>query len=239
MSRADVVLHRGAGMLETPELLIRQVLLEGLVELAGDVPRLDELFTRVDTLLQGSQADMVRDFKAVIRRMARLSDDGGIAVGVGYPMDDARYPFVSLVIDSAAESPGGASMGDVLGCAYDLQSTPTAADSNSTVSTRYTVIGTDYTTNIQVGCWALAAEESTLLLTAVRHLLFRHKGRMTLAGVRDVTISESGFQPDPNQYPRTGYVPVIRCSLEWTLRQSRRTRRVPTRAGITTLTFSN
>lgn len=239
MSREDVVQHRGVGMLEAPELLIRQVLLEGLVELAGDEQRLEELFARSDDMLQGSQEEWVDDFKRVLRRMAVLHTEGGVAVGVGYPMDDAHYPYVSIVIDSAAESPGGASMGDVLGRAYDVQSTPTAEDTNSTVSTRYTTIGTDWTTNLQIGCWALAAEESTLLLTVVRHLLFRHKGRMTTAGVRDITLSESGFQPEPNQYPRTGYVPIIRCSLDWTFRQTRRTRRVPTRVRVVTVSFSN
>lgn len=226
-------------MLEAPELLLRQVLLEGLVELAGDLPRLDELFARVDDLRQGSQDEWVQDFKDEFRRMAKLHADGGISVGVGYPMDDAHYPYVSIVTDSAAESPGGASMGDVLGRAYDVTSTPTADDFNSTVSTRYTTIGADYTTSLQVGCWALAAEQSILLQTVVRHLVFRHKGRLASAGVRDVTLSESGFQPDPSVYPRTGYVPVIRCSMEWTLRQTRRTRRVPTRARVSAIVFSN
>ena len=240
MSAADdVVIHRGAGMLETPELLVRQVLLEGLVELAGDEARLDELFGRVDDLRQGSQDEWVDDFKVALRRMAQLHGDGGVSVGVGYPMDDAHYPYVSIVTDSAGESPGGASMGDVLGRTYSVIGTPTADDADSTVSTRHTVIGVDYTTSVQVGCWALAPEESTLLLTVVRHLLFRHKGRLTTAGVRDITLSESGFQPDPTLYPRTGYVPVVRCTLEWTLRQTRRTRRVPTRVRVVSVSFSN
>lgn len=240
MSAADdVVVHRGSGMLETPELLLRQVLMEGLVELAGDEARLGELFARTDDLEQGTQDEWVADFKAALRRMARLHDEGGVAVSVGYPMDDAHYPYVSIVTDSAGESPGGASMGDVLGRAYSIVGTPTAADPNSTVSTRHTVIGVDYTTTVQVGCWALAPEESTLLLTVVRHLLFRHKGRLVASGVRDVTLSESGFQPDPSMYPRTGYVPVVRCTLEWTLRQTRRTRRVPTRVRVVTVSFTN
>ncbi len=235
----DVVVHRGSGMLETPELLLRQVLLEGMVELAGDDVRLDELFARVDDLRQGTQEDWADDFKAALRRMARLHDVGGVSVGVGYPMDDAHYPYVSIVTDSAGESPGGASMGDVLGRTYSVVGTPTADDADSTVSTRHTVLGVDYTTSIQIGCWALAPEESTLLLTVVRHLLFRHKGRLVASGVRDITLSESGFQPDPQMYPRTGYVPVIRCSLEWTLRQTRRTRRVPTRVRIASVSFTN
>lgn len=235
----DAVTPLGSGMLETPELLLRQVLLEGLVELAGDEPRLDELFARVDDLRQGTQDDWVDDFKAGVRRMAQLHAPGGIMVGVGYPMDDARYPYVSILTDSAGESAGGATLGDILGQTFVVQSTPTAADFNSTVSRKITTIGTDYSTSLQVGCWALAAEESTLLLTVVRHLLLRHKDRMKAAGVRDITMSESGFQPSPDMYPRTGYVPIVRVSLEWTLRQTIHHRRVPTRARLRVVSITN
>lgn len=238
MSRADVTIPQGSGMLEAPELLLRQVLLEGLVELAGDAARQDELFARVDALSQGSQDEWAEDFKAELRRMARIGGDGGIAVGVGYPMDDAHYPYVSIVTDSSAESAAGASMGDVLGRTHDVIGTP-SADPLTSVTTRYETIGVDYTTTVQVGCWALAAEQSILLLTVVRHLLFRHKGRLTVAGVRDVSLSESGFQPNPQDYPRTGYVPVVRCSMEWTYRQNRVTRPVPTRVTIARISFYN
>lgn len=236
---SDAVVHLGAGMLETPELLLRQVLIEGIVELAGDDERLDELFARFDTLLQGSQEEWVADLKAAFLRMAELHAEGGIRVGVGYPLNEAVYPYVSIVTESASEQPGGASMGDVLGRTYTQTGTPSATDPTSSQSTRHTVIGVDYVTNVQVGCWSLAPEESILLNSVVRHLLFRHKGRIVGAGARDVTMSESGFEPNPGMYPRTGWVPVIRCTLDWTLRQTRRTRPVPTRITATSTTFYN
>lgn len=235
----EIQKHVGAGMLETPELLLRQVLMEGLRELAGDRARQDELFLRVDSLRQGTQEEWAEDMRDLLARLVRFHEEGGLQVSVGYPMDDATYPYVSLVTEGASESPGGAVMGDVLGRTYRVIGTATADDWDSSSTERHKIVGVDYTTNLQVGCWALASEESMLVLALVRHLLFRHKGRLFEAGVRELTFSESGFQPSPDLYPRTGYVPVVRCTLEWTLRQTRRTRPVPTRVRMRTGTYSS
>ena len=232
-------IHAGAGMLEAPEMLIRQVLLEGLVELAGDEAQLDELFGRVDDMQQGSQDEMRADWKRVVRRMAQIGGEGGIEVGVGYPMDGARYPYISVTIDSSSENPGGASMGDLIARQFEQNGVPDPDDASTSYSIRHSVYGVDQSTSIQVGCWALAAEEASLLQSTVRHLLYRHKGRLTTVGVRELTYGESGFQPDPQMYPRTGYVPILRATLTWTLRHTRRTGPVPTRVTMLAPRFSN
>lgn len=239
MSLDDVNRHHGAGMLEAAEFLLRQVLVEGLVELAGDRVRLRELVARSDTLRQGSQVEWVDDHLALVDELVQIGAPGGLTIGVGYPPDDAHLPYVGIVKASASEQPGGASCGDVIGIAFDLQSTPTAADFNSTVSTRVTTIGVDVTTSLQVSTWATTPDASMLISAIVRHLVFRHKGRLEGAGVHEVTTSESGFEPSPQLYPRTGYVPVLNVSLEWTYRQARRTRRVPTRVRVISAAFGN
>lgn len=235
---SEPVKHAGAGMGETPELLVRQVLLEGFVELAGDAVRIDELFARVDDLLQGTAEEWRDDFRTMLRRMAQVGDDGGIRIGVGYPAEHIRLPYVSVVPESGSENAGGASMGDLIQRTYEQSGTPSATDPSASRTTRHSVYGVDWTTNVQVGSWALAPEEATVLHTVIRHLLFRHKGRLTTAGVRELSFSESGFQPDPTYYPRTLFVPTIRCGMDWTFRNTRRTKPVPTRVTMRSGTFS-
>ena len=103
---------------------------------------------------------------------------------------------------------------------------------------RHRIIGSEWTTTIQVGSWAAAPEESVLLHSVVKHLLFRHKGRVQTSGVRDVSLSESGFEPDPQLHPRTGYVPLVRCTLHWQWRQTRR-KPSPTFFTLQPATFTN
>lgn len=234
MSRTVVVQPRGAGILEEPELLLRQVLMEGLVELAGTPDQVEELFRRSDTLRQGSQDDWADDFRAGLHQLVR---DGGLRVHIGVPMTEAVLPSVSIVTASSSEDAGGATLGGVLGVAWRSLGVP-AADPNAFVTERHTTLGADWTTSLQVGCWATTPEESVLLKALVAYLLFRHKGRLTVAGVRDLSLSESGFTPDPQLYPRVGYVPAFSVSIEWTRRQTRVRRPVPTRYTITT-TFRN
>lgn len=224
-------IHSGSGFLNAPEMLIRQVLLEGLQELAGDQPRQRELFARPDDLEQGSQEEWVEDAMAFLLSLS-TPGAGGWNVGIGYPPDTMQLPYASIVIDNAAEQPGGATVGDILHT--DLERT---GQGSSLVLTRHVVKGVDYASNIQVGCWCTSPEGASILLSIVRHLLFRHKGRMTAAGIHDISTSESGFAPDPALYPRTGYVPVIKVSLDWTLRQTVRTSPVPLRARLRNTTI--
>lgn len=230
--------HRGAGTLESAELLVRQVLLEGLVELAGDDVRMSELFERADDLDQGSQTMWTADLKAAVRRMVTSAPvQGGVLIGVGYPNNAAVLPFVSIIAESAAEDAGGATMGDILHRFYETVGTPSATDPSASRSVRHLVTGVDYTTAVQVGTWTTAPEDSLALHAVVRHLLFRHKGRMVRGGVRELSFSENGFAPSSELYPYTGYVPVLRCTIEWTLRQTRRTSPVPTRVTMRSGTF--
>jgi len=224
----EPIKHRGSGQTITPELLVRQVLLEGLVELAGDRFRQDELFARVDDMLQGTQDAWAKEMRAALLRMAQPGRKGGISVAVGYPQDEALLPYVSIIGDAGSEEGNQASMGDVLGRHFDQDT-----------GTLYTVIGTEWSSTIQIGSWATVGEESTLLHQLVKHVAFRAKGSLIAAGVRDVSLSESGFAPGEVYYPRVMWVPMLRLTLEWTYRQTRRKRPVATSFQITTTNFGN
>lgn len=231
----------GAGLDLVPELLLRQVILEGLVELAADRVRIDELFERVDSLVHNSGSVYLRDMRAAVEAMVPGGPGPGIAVRVGYPGSDAHWPVVSIVPERADEDRGGASMGDVLHKGKEIIGTynedaPVLADFKVY---RYTVHGIDETVTLQVGSWTTVPEQSAALGAVVQHLIFRHKSRLVEAGVRDIDLSSSGFEPDPDQYPAVGYVPLLRCALSWTRRQTRRKGPVPVAWTLRPPTFSN
>jgi hypothetical protein len=239
MAHPRPIRHRGAAINIAPELLVRQVLTEGLVELAGSNFSLDELYEREDDLLQGSQDEWTDDLKEELRRILDPEEQGGVRVLIGYPPSTGRFPAVSLVLESANENEGESTMGDVLGQHYQQIGTPDPDDPSASRSVEFKTIGAEWLSNVQVGVWATAPETSLALHAAVKAILFKHKGRLLAAGVNEVSMSESGFQPDPQLYPRTGYVPVIRCSMRWTWRQTRRTDPVPTRVTVNPGTFGN
>lgn len=228
----------GVGMAFVPELLLRQVLMEGFVELGGDDDRQRELFERLDGLLQSSRELWERDYRAMLCELA-LAGDRWARFTIGYPTDTARYPTVSIVNESGAEDDALAVVGGVLSVGYRTVGTPTVADDQSARMERHQVEGVGWTSNIQVGVWSVAAEESVVLSAIVKHLLLRHRGRLLAAGVHSATLSETGFIPDPARWPRTGYVPVIRCTMGGTLRQTRRRSPTEYRVRLTTLQGNN
>lgn len=214
--------HVGSGMHLVPELAVRQVLLEGLVELAGDEFRQEELFGRHDNLPMGTQEDWLDEMRQALLRMTSVTAPDGIKVGVGYPHLEVRFPYVSIVIEEGHEDEGGAVTGDVLGGDSHLRGTFNADLPESFQVEDREVIGTEWSTTLQIGSWTEVPEESSLLHAMVKSVLFRDKGRLYTAGVREIMLSETGFAPDERMAQRTGYVPVVRCTMRWTWRQTRR-----------------
>jgi len=219
--------HLGAGMSVVPELLVREVLLAGLVEVAGDTTRINEIVGRFDIDPRGG--DRVRRWSEELRAAIRTLP-ARVRCAVGYPEDRAQAPYLSVVLEGGSEDSRGAVAGDVLGYHYYPRGDGRAEYQK--------VIGIDETSTVQVGAWATAPEESLLLLEVARNVLFRDKGRLYDAGVHEVAFSHGGDEPNPERFPWTGYVPVLRCTMTWTRRQTRRVGLVPTQASWTT-NFSN
>lgn len=220
--------HLGSGHTLVPELLVRQVLLEGLVELAGDRFRQDEIFGRVDDMLQGTQDDWNQEMRTALLQMVRPGALGGIRVAVGYPHAEARLPHVSIVTEAGSEEGGQATMGDVLHRTFDEDT-----------GTQHLVKGTEWSSVVQIGSWATSGEASTLLAQMVRNVVFEKKGSLIAAGVRELTLSETGFQPGDEHWPRVMWVPMLRVNMEWTFRQTMRRRPVPTSFQISRTTYTN
>ena len=231
---------RGAGHNLVVPLAVRQVLIEGLAELAGDEARISELFGRVDDLLQGSQDDYVRELREQLTARVRAGQGkAGIRVRVGYPPADAAVlPWLSIITDTGSENTAGAVAGDLEREGWEGTGTPDALAPNDYQLVEHSVLGLDWTTNLQVGCWATAGEEAEMLRAVALNILQVGSGRLHRAGAREVTYSESGFQPAEQYQPRTMYVPVIRATVSWTLRTTRR-QRVPHWWQLRTGSFGN
>lgn len=232
--------HIGVGMNPAPEFLVRQILLEGFVDARNDRLMLDEVFGRVDTMDQGSQNQWLIDLRKAFQRMADLGGSGGIDIGLGYPNDNARWPYVSIVMEAGREDTSQATFGDVLSVDYEVIGDISQTDSTTSKSYQHTVIGSEWATTLQVGSWTTVPEESLMLHAMVNALLFRHKRRLEEAGVREIDFSESGFQPEERYIQRgVGYVPVLRAALQWTRRQTLVEGPVPRYFTLNTPTYTN
>lgn len=231
--------HRGQGNSLADEFLIRQVLLEGFPELAGDDFRLEELFRRLDDLRHGTQDQWTADMVETLKGYAS-GDMGRIEVILGYPEEVLDAPVVAVLLESGAESQAGATAGDRLGDHFERRGTEVAGDPASSHGViRHRVIGTAWTRNVQVSTWAPAPELSLLVHAAVVNILFRDKAALLRGGVLDVSFSETGFEPDPARYPNVRFCPVLRCTMDGQLRQTRRQQPVPVRAKVKGATFEN
>ena len=221
----------GAGMMIVPELLVREVLMEAMTELAGDRFRQDELFARKDTGLRtGTSGVWLSEMRDIFSGMLN-EESRGVGVGVGYPTEDAHLPYLSVIASGGGEDDSTATMGNVLARQGEAMGDLTKATGRVR---EHVAIGIDWRTNIQIGSWTTAPELSTVLHAVVKHLMFRHKGRMLVAGVTDLVLSDSGFEPNAQLHPRTGWVPVVSVRLSHTMVQTRRTDPVPTKitAGV-------
>lgn len=227
----------GAPASFSPDMMLRQVLHEGLAYLASDPQRVADLYGRFDDLSSGSQADMLADFTAALKELVAWGSDTALRIHLGYPQDDAVLPCISIVHDAGSEQPGTATYNDLLAASHDLQGVDDIDDWSTQNCIQYRHQGVDYTSQLQLGSWATSPEESWLIHEAVRAVLLTDKGPMRKAGIMDVNVSESGFAPDNRMRPRVAWVPMLSLRLDWFMRQTSRIK-VPSRAKVT-LSFSN
>lgn len=236
--------HSGGGMFFMPELKLRQILLEGLVDLAGDNERMNILFSRVDDLLQGTQDSWVSELKDAFTAMV-LRREGRISVTIGYPMDHTFLPCFSIIEQSGSEKPSEATMADLW--AADTEQEGTLNEQNAAGNlveyprlVRTETLGTPWSTTLQVGSWATSGEASVVLHAVARSILDKDKGRLLPAGVTDVTLSTpGGIVPDNERYPLVGYVPLLQVAIDWTcIQQIRKGPRPGRLASLTTIPSS-
>lgn len=234
---ADEPAPHASGMGIAPELLVRELIAIGLHELAGDEVRLREVVARVDAELQlGSTSRWADDLVVAYRHLLDSASPDYLQLRMGWPVDNAHLPCVSIIKEASSEDQGGAVVGDILDYKVRQEGTytylqpdgVTVAEAPRTVE--HVLIGTAYSSTVQIGSWTTSPELSILLDAAVWNVLFRDKGRLLVAGVTDVAFSEGGMPTDPTTQLdlRVGYVPLQRVTLDWIRGQTRR-RPIPNR----------
>lgn len=240
----SATIHQGGGMFFMSELQLRRILVEGLVDLAGDEERMDTLFARVDDLLGGTQDDWVGEMKDAFRAMATSTTR--IRVLVGYPPDHTFLPCYSIVESNGAEQPQNAIHGDVWARTVEQEGVVNEKDATTGDITEYprlvqtTTLSMSWSSTVQIGSWAISPEGSVVLQAVARSILDKDKGCLHKAGVHNITLSTpGGFQPDPNRYPLVGYVPLISVAMDWSCIQQTRQGPQPGRIASITTTPGN
>jgi hypothetical protein len=235
--------HYGGGMFFVPELQLRKVLIDGLVDLAGDDERMDILFGRVDDLLGGTQDDWVSEMKDAFRAMATTTTR--LRVLVGYPPDHAFLPCYSIVESNGSEQSQGTTHADIWKLDVEKEGVVNEKDLTGEITeyprlVQTTTIATPWSSTVQIGSWAISPEGSVVLQAVARAILDKDKGRLHKAGVHNIALSTpGGFQPDPNRYPTVGYVPIISVALDWSCIQQTRQGPKPGRIASITTTPGN
>lgn len=228
---ADEPLPNTVGMGIAPDLLVRELITIGLHELAGDEIRLREVVARVDVELQmGSGQSWADDLVKAYRHLLDSESPDYLQLRMGWPVDIAHLPCVSIIKEASAEDSGGAVCGDIIDVKVRHEGTyrylqpdgETYAEAPRTIEHR--LIGSAYSSTVQIGSWTTSPELSVMLDAAIQNVLMRDKRRLLVAGVIDITFSEGGM-PTDNQTQldlRVGYVPLQRVTLDWVRGQVRR-----------------
>lgn len=201
---------------------MRQVLLEGLVLLAGDTPAMDELFDRVDTLYGSTALVWADDMRRMLK--ALLLDNptaGGLRVGIGEPTTEAVLPFISIVPDGGHENEDESNAGQLLSTSRKVVGVPNPDDPTASTLSVVRTEGVGWVSEVVIGSWSRSVEQALLMHAVVRHVLFLGRGQLQTGGVHQCLFSDSGFTPSKKIFPEPGYVPTLRVSLSWTLRASR------------------
>lgn len=226
--------QRGSAALFVPELLMRQVIEEGAVALAGDPTRLSELFYRPDDLFGASSASWTEGMKkALLAMISETPTRGGLTVSVGYPMREAVLPCISLVTESDGENDSEGLAGNNGGQAWRTTGIPVDPADPAASRALYRTEAWGWRTVVQVGAWSTQPEGAALLSTLARYLLLTGQGQLSAAGVHELSVDGSGFEPTEHPlYPAIPYVPLLRVTLLWTLRATGRIEPQPRRVTV-------
>jgi len=203
------------------EFVIREQIIEGLAELRNAPDQLAELTTRFDALPQGTESEWSTQCRDLLLHMLDPYSGELVQVSLGHPASDAVLPWVGIVHRGEAEDTSSATLGDIQ--TRELEVVGSVDDEPRYRLKKHTITGIDLNVQVEVGIWSVSAEASIVLYEAVQYVIFRRKGQMTSAGIREVTMRADGFEPRNDALPRVMYVPVINltCIVN---RQARSTR---------------
>lgn len=225
MTQPNPVIPAGHAGLLSPEFAVRRVLFDGLLELAADEYKLQQVFERADEWrLHGDGDDWTEGYKRAFQAMTQ-GDELALRIGLSFPAEDVPMPYLSVTADGGSEDESGAAMGDILDQGW-RPTGETAADEDgverSPDSRRYLTRGIAYNSRVDVGCWSTSIPQAILLQSTVRLVLMLRRPWLSRYGVQRVRMSDSALRADPTLNPRISVVPIIQLGIDWTLRIAER-----------------
>jgi hypothetical protein len=209
-----------------PEFVVREQLVLGLAELASSPEQLDEITSRFDALAQGSQDAWREQCRDALVDMLTPTSPNCVHIILGMALSDAELPVIGIVAAGDNEDATSATMGDTLDV-QDEKIGDYVSNPGAFHIVRHRAKGVDHVASVEIGIWTTAPETSTILDEAVRYVLFRRKGHLTSAGVRDVQMAATAAMPSPDLAPRVGYVPLIRLTMQYQARLTQTTDGMP------------
>lgn len=231
---SDVVTSHGAGMGIVPVFAIREALINGIAVLASDQNAIEEMVNRDDNLRYSQTDRWKTELSKAVRDLADPTSPRYAEPILAYPapLETAKLPAISVIESSGGENPGETYHGDLLRESYAF---PVGPDQELIATSEK---GAGYSSTVQIGAWATAAETGMLLHAMTKWAIYQQKDRLYERGVHDLSVRTSGVEIDPRLAPRVAYVPMLSVTMSWTLRQSHR-RKVPNRVRFLTPTMSN
>ena len=197
-----------------PEIIIREVLVEGIRELRSDPDKVRQLF-------RNSPQDLVDSFYGLLSNTT-------IDITLGYPREDSQFPCIAVILRGEQES--DFFVGDILGSGYDPDaglniteefffmgdedSTITAAGPldkkiigeparlfNLATPTYREVRGSGFRSTYLLQVMTDNQEFTIFLYVAVKFILLSNLMVLERNGIIDVALTGTDFLPQPSQQP--------------------------------------
>ena len=201
----------GVSILNGPETMIRQMLIQRLALLLGDADLQRLLVRRLDTLLQGTQSEWESDS---IRWFKSIRDRLGIFAGM--PESEGQLPAIGVVLAGGGEDPQVQVAGGLWRRTSELRGTLDADDPTSSEVVDHLEYSEGRQADVQITSWATGPEEAGLLHTIAWWALSTGKEHLQPLGITRMDLSESGFEPDRSPlYPHVPYVPMVNARLNF------------------------
>jgi len=233
------LVQQGAGMPIVIEFLIRDALFRRLTFLAGDRLLMNDFFRRYDSLHSGTQDQWVKDMRTMFTEFV-TSAELFQRIMLTYPFAEAHLPTIAIVTENEVEDESMAGLNDDLGRWAELEGTLDPDDATASRVIDHQVRGVGQISNVQVSVWETRPEGARALAAAVHWALFSGKGLLKSAGVRNLAISRTGFEPQGHPLQKmVHFVPLFNVRIEWTWKYTRREGGVPHRITYSPATVSS
>lgn len=213
---------------------LRQIVLEGFVQLAADDDLLLFLLRRTDATRHGAAAEWPSTMAGRIRK-AVLGNQERLDVIYDYPRSLASFPVISLIMDQDSQDTGA----DRLGQGEEetrthRRGTLGVGAAEIARMAAYTPFVRPWRGQVQVGCWWDPDESARVLYALTQWVLLQWHGYAQGSGIRELSIGTGGGFVVPQESQPTFRGLTFMANLRWDRVGLARRAPVPTTASIRT-----